>query len=54
MRKLVTIMMYILWVGTIIAILATTFTGFQYEDLNGIAIVLVVFASINSFFAFKR
>lgn len=52
--KLVIVMMYILWVLTIIAILATTFKRFEYEDLNAIAAVLFVFAVINSFFAVKK
>lgn len=47
-------MMYFLWIMTIIAILATTFTRFQYEDLNAIASVLFIFAVINSFFVVKK
>jgi hypothetical protein len=40
--------MYILWVASIVVVLATTFTNFQYEDLNFIAIVLLVFTVLNS------
>jgi len=48
--------MYILWIATIIFVLATTFTDFKYEDLNMIAAVLFVFALINSIliFAIKK
>ena len=51
MNKLISLIMYLLWIATIIAILAMTFTSFKYEDLNLIAIVLLVFASVNSYFA---
>ena len=50
MNKLITITMYILWTLTIVFILATTFTNFQYEDLNLITCLLFVFALLNSFF----
>jgi len=49
MGKILSFIMYILWITTIISILATTFTDFQYEDLNLIAGVLFIFALINSF-----
>lgn len=42
--------MYILWIVTIIAVLGTTFTNFQYEDLNILAGVLLFFALINTLF----
>lgn len=54
MGKLLTTVMYSLWVITIIAVLTTTFTGFQYEDLNIIAIVLFAFTFLNSFFAASK
>jgi hypothetical protein len=46
--------MYVMWVATIIALLATTFTNFQYEDLNLIAAVLLFFAALNSFFVMNQ
>jgi hypothetical protein len=42
--------MYTLWIITILLVLAATFTNFQFEDLNALAIVLLAFALINSFF----
>ena len=50
MNKLISLIMYLLWIVTIIAILAATFTSFRYEDLDLIAIVLLLFVSINSYF----
>ena len=46
--------MYILWVLTIILVLATTFTDFQYEDLNAFAAVFLVFALLNTFLVVAR
>ena len=43
-------MMYVLWIATVVLILATTFTDFKYEDLNMLAIVSLVFAVLNSIF----
>lgn len=54
MEKFFSLIMYILWIATVIAILSTTFTNFQYEDLNILAIVLLVFAGLNSFFMINR
>ena len=51
MNKIFTIFMYALWTLTIISVLVTTFTNFQYEDLNLIAGVLLVFALLNSYLA---
>ena len=45
--------MYALWTMAIITVLATTFTNFQYLDLNVIAIVLLFFALLNSFLMSK-
>jgi hypothetical protein len=42
--------MYTLWMITIALILAATFTNFQFEDLNALAIILLAFAVINSCF----
>lgn len=50
MGKIITLIMYLLWICTIIVVLATTFTDFQYEDLNIIAVVLLVFSLVNSYF----
>ena len=54
MNRLVTVIMYLLWILNIIAVLATTFTNFRYLDLNMIALVLFGFALINSFFAISK
>lgn len=54
MNKISTIIMYLLWIFAIIALLATTFTNFQYIDLNAIAGVLLLFALVNSFFITSR
>jgi len=49
MGGLITLIMYALWILTIIAILASTFTGFEYLDLNVIAVVLFLFALMNTY-----
>ena len=53
MGKIRTVIMYVLWTLTIICVLATTFTNFQYFDLNVIAIALLLFALLNGFFMSK-
>ena len=53
MSKISTIIMYALWTLAIITILATTFTNFQYLDLNIIAVALLFFALLNSFLMSK-
>jgi hypothetical protein len=50
MNLLMTIVMYVMWAVTLIAILATTFTNFAFLDLNIIAIVLLTFSLVNTFF----
>lgn len=50
MNKLITLVMYVVWVLAIVFVLATTFTNFQYEDLNLITFLLLGFAVLNSFF----
>ncbi len=50
MGKIVSIVMYVLWIGTIITVLAATFTSFKFVDLNCLAGILLVVASINSYF----
>ena len=54
MNIFLTVVMYLLWIATIVTILATTFTNFQYEDLNMLALFLLSFAIINSFFSVTR
>ena len=53
-QKLLVVVMYIIWILAIIFILATTFTNFQYLDLNVIALVLFGFALLNTFFNLSR
>ena len=53
MNRIISLIMYVLWILTIIIVLATTFTNFQYEDLNALAVVLFVFALLNSILVFK-
>ncbi len=54
MNKIFSIIMYVLWIATIILVLAATFTNFKYEDLNVLAIVALVFAILNSIFMVPR
>ena len=54
MKQFIALIMYIMWTATVIALLATTFTDFKYEDLNSITVVLLIFAVINSILAVKR
>ena len=54
MNRLFSLIMYVLWIATIIIVLAATFTNFKYEDLNVLAIVLFVFAVLNSIFSMPR
>ncbi|MEW5894730.1 MAG: hypothetical protein AB1650_03065 [Candidatus Omnitrophota bacterium] len=54
MEKLISLLMYPLWVISILVILAATFTNFQYEDLNILAIILFVSACLNSFFIISK
>ena len=48
MNKIRAVVMYIVWTLAIITLLATTFTNFQYLDLNAIALGLLFFALLNS------
>ncbi len=50
MQRFLSIVMYVLWTVTIVAVLSATFTNFQYEDLNILAAVLLFFAILNSIF----
>jgi len=51
---MITIIMYLIWILTIVALLAATFTGYQYIDLNIIALGLLAAALLNSFFVVTR
>ena len=54
LEKLISLFMYLLWIVTLIMILAATFTNFQNEDLNIMAVVLLIFSTLNSFFILSR
>jgi|GEM_PF-550827 len=54
MGKMFSIFMYILWTLTIISVLVTTFTNFQYEDFNLIAGLLLAFSLLNTYFAVNK
>ena len=49
-----TIIMYILWILSIIGLLVITFSKFQFVDLNVIVGVLVFFTLVNSFLTITR
>jgi hypothetical protein len=50
MNIIINIVMYCMWAASIIAILAATFTNFTYEDLNVLAVVLLMFTLVNTYF----
>jgi hypothetical protein len=50
MGKIMSFVMYVLWVVTIGLVVATTLTDFKYEDLNLFALVFFVFSILNTFF----
>jgi len=52
-NKLITIMMYALWVLTLIGILVITFTSFRYTDLNIIVVILAVLTLANTYITVK-
>lgn len=54
MERFLSIFMYILWTAAIIAVLSTTFTNFQYFDLNVLAGLLLTFSIINSIFMVSK
>lgn len=54
MKKILTFLMYALWIVAIVLIVATTLTDFKYEDLNLLALVFFVFSLLNSFFVMSR
>lgn len=54
MDRFISLTMYVLWILTIIFILAATFNNFQYEDLNTLAIVLLACSLLNSILMVTR
>ena len=54
MGKIVTLIMYILWICTIITGLVVIFTDFKYEDLNFMVLLLLVFTVLNTFFVVSK
>ncbi len=54
MERFLSGVMYFVWTAAIVAVLSTTFTNFQYEDLNILAGVLLFFSVLNSVFIMKR
>ena len=50
MNMIMSIVMYCMWAATILAVLASTFTNFSYLDLNVIAVVLLAFTLVNTYF----
>jgi len=54
MNKFIAVMMYVLWILTLIGILVVTFTSFQYPDLNIVVLLLTIFALANTYFSLKH
>ncbi len=54
MGRFVRIIMYLMWMLTIVFVLSTTFTNFEYEDLNLLAVFFLLFSVVNSFFILSR
>lgn len=54
MQKIVSLMLYVLWIATIVMVLAATFTNFAHVDLNLFAIGFFLFALLNSFLLYAR
>jgi len=54
MGRLVTVMMYVMWILTIVVGLIAVFTDFKYEDVNAMAIVLIVFTAVNVYFVMAK
>ena len=54
MNKFVTVTMYVLWICTIIIGLIAVFNDFKYEDINLIALLLLVFTTLNTFFVLSK
>jgi hypothetical protein len=50
MEKIIGVLMYVLWIITVLAALATTFMDFKYDDLNFIAGIAFLFAVVNTYF----
>lgn len=51
---MVSLLMYLLWIATVVMAVAAVFTDFKYEDVNIIAGLLVIFSLLNSFFILVR
>jgi len=54
MDKFFTLIMYMLWMATLVGLVIITFTNFQYIDLNVIVCVLTIFTGINTIITIKR
>lgn len=54
MEKFLIVVMYMLWVASLIGILVITFSGFQYMDLNLFVGILFLFTVINTFLTLQR
>jgi len=54
MEKLITLMMYVLWVITVVMGLLAIFTDFKYDDLNIMALLFLVFTALNTFFVVSK
>jgi hypothetical protein len=54
MGKMITVVMYVLWILTIILGLIAVFSDFKYEDINLIALLLLVFTILNTFFVIAK
>ncbi len=48
MKKLITIVMYLLWTISLIGLLVITFTNFKYPDLNSLVIIVFFFTAVNT------
>ncbi len=54
MSGFVNIMLYALWTITLVGVLVTVFTNFQYPDFNFLVFVFGLFAIINTFFVINK
>jgi len=54
MDKFFTLIMYVLWMATLVGLVIITFTNFQYIDLNVIVCVLAIFTGVNTIITIKR
>ena len=49
-----TIILFVLWIIFVFGLLATTFTNFQYLDLNILMGIALFFAGANTFFKLSK